>query len=244
MLVFFRSTLFFLAYVTYTLFFGLMVIGACLLLWPILPFQRRYNILTSWIDTIMSLLSACCGIKFNIIGLENIPDDPCVIMSNHQSTWETLYSYKIFRPQTTVLKRELMWIPIFGWGLAMLRPIAIDRSKKQQALKSLMLKAPAAIRDGFWYMVYPEGTRVKPDQHQAYASGSSLIACKNGFNVLPIAHNAGYCWPARRFLKYPGTITLSIGPVISGKDKKAKDLTQEVEEWIRAEQLRIGSGIS
>lgn len=164
-------------------------------------------------------------------------------MANHQSTWETLYSYKLFRPQTTVLKRELLWIPIFGWGLAMLKPIAINRSRKQQALKYLMQQAPAAIRNGFWYMVYPEGTRLNPEEHQNYASGSSLIACKNGFDVLPIAHNAGYCWPARKFMKQSGTITLSIGPTISSEGKKAKVLTTEVEEWIRSEQKNIGSGL-
>ncbi len=243
MLVILRSTVFVCAYTLYTLTFGLTLIFGCLLLWPVLPFEKRYKALTSWIDSIMWLLSVICGIKYEIKGLENIPEKPCVIMSNHQSTWETLYSYKIFAPQATVLKRELLWIPVFGWGLAMLRPIAINRSRKQQALKYLMKKAPEAIRDGFWYMVYPEGTRLKPREYREYASGSSLIACKNGFDVLPVAHNAGYCWPARTSLKYPGTITLSIGPVISSEDKKAKDLTSEVEEWIRKEQEKIGKGL-
>jgi 1-acyl-sn-glycerol-3-phosphate acyltransferase len=207
-----------------------------------MSFQQRFNFLITWVDAIMWFLSKCCGIEFKIQGQENIPKQPCVIMSNHQSTWETLYSYKIFKPQTTVLKRELLWIPIFGWGLAMLRPIAINRSKKQQALKALMQQAPDAIKKGFWYMVYPEGTRVNPDVYKEYASGSSLIACKNSFDVLPIAHNAGYCWPARKFFKYPGTITLSIGPAITSEGKKAKELTYEIETWIRTEQALIGSG--
>jgi len=243
MKIFIRSTLFLISYIIYTLFFGLIIISLCLLLWPFLSFEKRYSVITIWIDGVMWLLRVCCDIKFEILGLENIPKQPCVIMSNHQSTWETLYSYKIFKPQTTVLKRELLWIPIFGWGLAMLKPIAINRSKKQQALKYILKKAPEAIRNGFWYMVYPEGTRTEPGKQREYASGSSLIACKNNFDVLPIAHNAGYCWPARKFFKRSGTITLSIGPVIPSSNKKAKNLTKEVQTWIQSEQSRIGSGI-
>ncbi len=199
----------------------------------------RFSLITSWVSVIMKALSFFCHIEFEIKGLENIPAKPCVIMSNHQSTWETLYSYLIFKPQATVLKRELLWIPIFGWALLLLRPIAINRSKKQQALKELMIKAPAAINNGFWYMVYPEGTRVSLGEQKEFASGSSLVACKHGFDVLPVAHNAGRCWPAHRFIKQPGKITLSIGPVFSSKGKKAKDLTKEVENWIRAEQNLI-----
>lgn len=241
--LFFRSLAFYIFYISYTLIAGPVCIFICIIAWPFMSFQNRFNFLLTWVDVIMWALSLICGIRFEIKGIHNIPVHPCVIMANHQSTWETLYSYKIFKPQTTVLKRELLWIPIFGWGLSMLKPIAINRSKKQQALKYLMKKAPDAIRNGFWYMVYPEGTRVNPNEYHDYASGSSLIACKNGFDVLPIAHNAGYCWPARRFLKQPGVITLSIGATISSHGKKAKDLTKEVESWIRQEQIKIGSGI-
>lgn len=191
----------------------------------------------------MFMLSVICKIRFEVKGRENIPATPCIIMSNHQSTWETLYSYKLFSPQATVLKRELLWIPIFGWGLLLLKPIAINRSKKQQALKTLLKQAPLAIEAGFWYMAYPEGTRVPPNQSVEFASSSSLIACKNNFPVLPVAHNAGFCWPARKFLKYPGTITLSIGPLIQSEGKKAKQLTQEVEHWIKNEQKNLGSGL-
>jgi 1-acyl-sn-glycerol-3-phosphate acyltransferase len=241
--VFIRSFLFLIFYLSYTLLFGPFCLLVCILTWPFMSFNTRFNLITSWVDVVMKGLSFICGIHYEIKGLENIPDTPCVIMSNHQSTWETLYSYKIFTPQATVLKRELLWIPIFGWALLLLRPIAINRGKKQQALKQLLLKAPGAIHDGFWYMAYPEGTRVSPEKDLPFASSSSLIACKNGFPVLPIAHNAGYCWPARRFLKYPGTITLSIGPIIQSEGKKAKDLTKEVETWVKNEQANLGSGL-
>lgn len=204
-----------------------------------MSFEARFAFITSWVRVIMKALSLICGVEFEIRGLENMPSKPCVIMANHQSTWETLYSYLIFRPQATALKRELLWIPVFGWALSMLKPIAINRSKKQQALKELMIKAPDAINQGFWYMVYPEGTRIAFGQQKEFASGSSLIACKHGFDVLPVAHNAGRCWPARSFLKRPGKITLSIGPAFSSEGKKAKDLTKEVESWIRSEQAQI-----
>jgi len=204
-----------------------------------MSFETRFAFITSWVRVIMKALNIICKVEFEIKGVENIPDKPCIIMSNHQSTWETLYSYLIFKPQATVLKRELLWIPIFGWALSMLKPIAINRSKKQQALKELMKKAPAAVDQGFWYMVYPEGTRLPYGTTKEFASGSSLIACKHGFDVLPVAHNAGACWPARQFNKYPGKITLSIGPTFSSEGKKAKDLTRDVENWIRAEQLVI-----
>jgi 1-acyl-sn-glycerol-3-phosphate acyltransferase len=239
LIIFLRSFLFFLFYVAYTLIFGPVCLLVCYISWPWLSFEKRFTFITSWVDVVMKALNFICGIRFEIKGQENIPDRPCVIMANHQSTWETLYSYKIFRPQATVLKRELLWIPIFGWALRLLRPIAINRGRKQQALKYLMNKAPEAINDGFWYMVYPEGTRVAPGETVEYASGSSLIACKNGFDILPIAHNAGHCWPARKFLKYPGVISMSIGPAISSEGKKAKDLTKEVESWIRAEQQKL-----
>lgn len=241
--LFLRSLAFYIFYIGYTLIAGPICILICIIAWPFMSFQSRFNFLLTWVDAIMWALRVTCNIRFEIRGLENIPETPCVIMANHQSTWETLYSYKIFKPQTTVLKRELLWIPIFGWGLSMLKPIAINRSKKQQALKYLMKQAPVSIRNGFWYMVYPEGTRVNPGAHIDYASGSSLIACKNNFNVLPIAHNAGYCWPARTFLKYPGRITLSIGQTISSEGKKAKELTKDVELWIRKEQIRIGDNL-
>jgi len=240
---FFRSLAFYIFYIGYTLIVGPICIFICIIGWPVMSFENRFRFLLTWVDAIMWALRITCGIRFEIKGLENIPEKPCVIMANHQSTWETLYSYKIFKPQTTVLKRELLWIPVFGWGLRMLKPIAINRSKKQQALKYLLKQAPISIRNGFWYMVYPEGTRLNPGEHVDYASGSSLIACQNGFDVLPIAHNAGYCWPPRKFLKYSGTITLSIGTPISSNGKKAKDLTKEVEAWIRKEQASIAKSI-
>ncbi len=241
-LLFFRSFLFMTGLVIYTLLFGPFCLIVCYITLPFMSFEKRFSFITSWIDVIMKWLSITCNISFEVKGLENIPDKPCVVIANHQSTWETFYTYKLFKPQVTMLKQELLWIPVFGWGLKLLKPIAINRSKKRQALKMIMSEAPKAINNGFWYVAYPEGTRVPVDTHVAFASGSSLIACGGGFNVLPVAHNAGYCWPGKRFLKYPGKITLSIGPVISSADKDARALTREVELWIRKEQQTLGSG--
>lgn len=240
--LFIRSFLFLLGYIFYTLLFGPACLIVCYLAWPWMSFEKRFNFLTSWVDVIMWWLAITCRISFEIKGLENIPAKPCVVIANHQSTWETLYTYKLFKPQATVLKQELLWIPVFGWGLKLLKPIAINRSKKRQALKLLLSEAPKAINKGFWYVAYPEGTRVPVEQYVAFASGSFVIACQGSFNILPVAHNAGFCWPGKRFLKYPGKITLSIGPIISSENKTPRELTLEAETWIRKEQTLLGSG--
>lgn len=238
--MFIRTLLFYMGYFLYTLIFGPVCLIICWLSFPFTTTERRFKILTSWVDVIMFWLSLTCNIKFEVIGKENIPTIPCVILSNHQSTWETLYLYKLFKPQTTLLKRELLWIPIFGWGLKMLNPIAINRGNKSAALKQLLSEAPKKINEGYWFVAFPEGTRVGVNEVIPYASGSSLIASKGCFDVLPIAHNAGKCWPGKKFRKASGTITLSIGPVISSSGKKSKALTSEVENWIRAEQAKLG----
>jgi 1-acyl-sn-glycerol-3-phosphate acyltransferase len=199
----------------------------------------RYRIITSWTHVILLALRHICRIDFRVIGAENLPARPCVVLSKHQSAWETMAFQLIFPPQVYVIKRELLWIPFFGWGLAMLSPIAINRSAGSRAVRQMLAQGKDRIARGFWVIVYPEGTRVAPGARGNYQSSGSAIAIHGGAPVLPVAHNAGRYWGRHAFLKHPGTITVSIGRAIDSSDRKAEALTREVEAWIEAEMLRI-----
>jgi 1-acyl-sn-glycerol-3-phosphate acyltransferase len=209
-----------------------------LLTFPFGPFTR-YRIITSWTRVILLALRHICRIDFRVTGAGNLPDRPCVVLSKHQSAWETLAFQLIFPPQVYVIKRELLWIPFFGWGLAMLSPIAINRSAGARAARQMLAQGRDRVARGFWVIVYPEGTRVAPGSRGTYQTAGAAIAIHAGAPVLPVAHNAGRCWRRRAFLKYPGTITVSIGSAIDSSGRKADALTREVEAWIEAEMQRI-----
>ena len=134
------------------------------------------------------------------------------------------------------IKKELLWIPIFGWGLALNRPIAIDRSKKIRALDTLVKEGVIRLKEGRWLVIFPEGTRGNPGEMGKFQVGGAMIAAKSGYPVVPVAHNAGLFWPKNSFLKYPGTIDVVIGPVIVSNSKKARQINREVEEWIVSKQ--------
>jgi 1-acyl-sn-glycerol-3-phosphate acyltransferase len=199
----------------------------------------RYRIITSWTHVILLALRYICRIDFKVIGADNLPNRPAVVLSKHQSAWETLAFQLIFPPQVYVIKRELLWIPFFGWGLAMLSPIAINRSAGSRAVRQMLAQGRERIARGFWVIVYPEGTRVAPGTRGKYQTSGAAIAVHAGAPVVPVAHNAGRCWQRKAFLKYPGTITVSIGPAIESNGRKAEALTREVETWIEAEMQRI-----
>lgn len=205
------------------------------------PFSAltRYRIISSWARLMMLALRHICRIDFRVIGAEHIPAKPCVVLSKHQSAWETFAFQLIFPPQVYVIKRELLWIPFFGWGLAMCSPIAIDRGAGPRAARQMLAQGKDRIARGFCVIVYPEGTRVAPGTRGNYQSSGSAIAIHAGAPVVPVAHNAGRCWRRNAFLKYPGTVTVSIGPPLDSCGRKADALTREVETWIEAEMLRI-----
>jgi 1-acyl-sn-glycerol-3-phosphate acyltransferase len=181
------------------------------------------------------------GIRCRVLGRENIPPGPCVILCKHQSAWETMALQEIFPPQVWLIKRELLWIPFFGWGLAMLSPIAIDRGSGIRALRQLVTQGTDRLRRGFWVVVFPEGTRTAPGQRGRYQTGGALLATKAGVPVVPVALNAGEVWPRNAFVKHPGTVTVSIGPAIDTRDGAAGDITARAEEWIETEMQRIGT---
>lgn len=234
--VFVRSLVFAIAQIALTVVFSCIA----LLTFP-LPARTRYRIITAWSHSIVWLAAHVCGLEYRVIGREHLPAAPAVILSKHQSAWETLAFQQIFPPQVWVLKRELLRIPFFGWGLAMLSPIAIDRGNARRALEQLVTQGRQRFAQGFWVVIFPEGTRVAPGQRGEYRVGGAWLATRTGTPVVPVAHNAGTVWGKKAFLKYPGTITVSIGPAIDPNGRKADQLMQEVERWIETEVARLGT---
>lgn len=203
-----------------------------------LPALTRYRIITVWTQWVMWASRVICGIRYRIVGAENIPEEPCIILAKHQSAWETMGFQLIFPPQVWVLKKELLRVPFFGWGLAMLSPIAIDRNSRRQALQQLIEQGRQRLAAGFFIVIFPEGTRIAPGKRGKYRAGGARLAVETGTPVLPVAHNAGLCWGKNAFLKYPGLVTVSIGALIR-PDGDAETLARCVEDWIENEMQQL-----
>ena len=210
-----------------------------LLTFPLSPLAR-YRIISSWSRLIIWSATWICGIRYRVVGAENIPAEPAIILAKHESAWETLALQVVFPPQVWLLKRELLWIPFFGWGLAMLSPIAIDRSDGRRALRQTVEQGRDRLARGFCIVVFPEGTRSAPGTRGTYQAGGAWLAMQTGAPIVPVAHNAGDCWPRNSFLKRPGLVTISIGaPMRPHEGEKAAELTQRVADWIESETQRI-----
>jgi 1-acyl-sn-glycerol-3-phosphate acyltransferase len=205
-----------------------------------LPSLSRYRITSGWAHLMLYLLRMICGISYRVIGAERIPRTPSIILSKHQSAWETLAFQQIFPSQVWVLKKELLRVPFFGWGLAMTSPIAIDRSSGKAALKQIVEQGKDRLKKGFWIVIFPEGTRIAPGQKGKYRIGGAWLATHTNVPVVPVAHNAGEYWGKNALIKLPGTITVSIGPPIDPTGMEPEDLNTTVESWIEAEVERIG----
>lgn len=209
------------------------------LLLLLLPFKTRYGFVRWFAVWNVWLLKSLCGLNYEIEGQENIPANTAIIFAKHQSTWETMALQLIFPPQTFVVKKELMWVPFFGWGLAALNPIAIKRGSGRSAIKQVVRQGIERLKAGIWVVIFPEGTRVRPGQRIRYKLGGAILAAKSGYLVVPVAHNSGEYWPKKQFLKKPGTITIVIGPPIQSQDRKPEDILAEAETWIEATMDRI-----
>ncbi|MEQ1775843.1 MAG: lysophospholipid acyltransferase family protein [Burkholderiales bacterium] len=205
------------------------------------PLSRltRYRIITTWTRLVVGAATVICGIRYRVIGAENVPREPCVILCKHQSAWETMALQTIFPPQVWVMKRELLWIPFFGWGLAMLSPIAINRSSGSKALRQMAEQGRERLDAGFYIVIFPEGTRVAPGTRGTYHPGGAWLTVKTGALALPVAHNAGECWRKNAFIKHPGLITVSIGKPISPHGLTAAELNQRIEGWIESEMPKL-----
>ncbi|MCI0668565.1 MAG: 1-acyl-sn-glycerol-3-phosphate acyltransferase, partial [Methylococcaceae bacterium] len=200
----------------------------------------RYRIAQLWVSLILWLLKAICGIDHRIEGSENIPSGNAIIFSKHQSAWETISLQKIFPPQVFIIKRELLWLPFFGWALATCEPIAIDRKAGKAALRQVVDQGMRRLKSGRWVVIFPEGTRVKPGQIGRYGAGGGVLAHRSGYLVVPVAHNAGRYWPRNGFLKYPGTIRVRIGKPISPENRSANEINQAAQDWIEQQMAEIG----
>jgi 1-acyl-sn-glycerol-3-phosphate acyltransferase len=204
-----------------------------------LPPLIRYRLISGWSYLMLWWLRVTCSIRYRLIGAENIPSTPSIILAKHQSAWETLAFQQIFPPQVWVLKRELLRIPFFGWGLAMTSPIAIDRGAGREALKQLVAQGKDRLGQGFWVVIFPEGTRVAPGKKSKYHIGGAWLASYTETDVVPVAHNAGEFWGKNSFVKKPGTITVSIGQPIPSKGLTPDDLNRLVEAWIENEMKQL-----
>ena len=233
-MIFLRSFIFQLVQLVWVPIYATLI----LFVFPFKPLTR-YRLISGLAHSVMWLLRVICGIKMNVIGRENIPAQPCIILSKHQSAWETFALQVVFPPQVWVLKRELLWLPFFGWGLALTSPIAINRSKSKAAMKQLLTQGKQRLGAGFCVVVFPEGTRMKYGVRGKYKVGGALLASNSGALVVPVAHNAGKFWGRNAFLKHPGTVTMSIGPAIDPRGLKAEEINRQVEEWIEAEMVRM-----
>lgn len=219
----------------------------CVFIAPFLPFRARYRlVIQTWCRCATWLAKVVAGIHYEVHGLENIPQQPCVILAKHQSTWETFFLSALFEPLSQVVKRELLYVPFFGWAMAMLKPIAIDRSNPKAALKQLAKQGDERIKQGAWVLIFPEGTRIPPGQIGKFSRGGAALAVNAGLPVLPIAHNAGEFWPKQGWAKYPGTIQVVIGPVMHAEGEGPRaiaELNERAYAWVAQTQQQI-SGVA
>ncbi len=204
-----------------------------------LPLRWRYYWITRWCQITTWLIRYIGGVRVAVTGLENIPSTAGVVLAKHQSAWETLNLLPWFYPQSWVLKRELLKIPVFGWGLGRLDPIAINRGAGREALRQVIDQGCQKLAAGRWVVVFPEGTRVAPGERGRYQQGGALLACRAGVAVTPVAHNAGEHWPRRGLRIYPGTIQVVIGPVIETEGRAPAEVIQLTEDWIETQMAAL-----
>ena len=204
-----------------------------------LPYRAQFSIARTWARILFWMLEFLCGLKYVVEGRERIPPGNHIVMSNHSSAWETVAQFLIFPPQVWVLKRELLWIPFVGWGLKLLRPIAINRGEGHRAVNQVIDQGKSRLADGLWIIIFPEGTRVVSGETRKFGVSGALLAIASGKSVLPLSHNAGKFWARRGFVKKPGTIRVVIGEPIESLGKQPRVLNEEVKQAIEAGLARI-----
>lgn len=211
----------------------------CMLAAP-LPYNKRYFITSRWNVFVIWCAKTICGIEYEFKGYENLPDSPAIVLSKHQSAWETIFLLaNLPRPLVFVFKKEILYIPFFGWGIALLRMIPIDRKQGKNAFKQVVAHGKRRLKDGQWIIMFPEGTRTPVGQAGKYKSGGTRLAVETNTPVVPIALNSGECWPKNSFIKRPGKITISVGKPISPEGQSADGMMEQVEQWIESEMRVI-----
>jgi 1-acyl-sn-glycerol-3-phosphate acyltransferase len=229
-----RSASFMLALIVLTPLFVCVLLLLC---W--LPARLRRQFVMGWVHPVSWLIEHLLGIRYRVLGRENIPAQPCVVLCKHQSAWETIMLQKIFRLPSFVYKRELHWLPFFGWGLWLMPFVGIDRNAGKQALTQVAERGKQRLDEGYPVVIFPEGTRVPPGQKKRYKVGGAHLAAKSGAWAVPVALNSGECWGRKAFFKRPGLVTVSIGPAIDPAGLSAEDISLRVETWIENEMRRI-----
>ncbi|MBL8519957.1 MAG: 1-acyl-sn-glycerol-3-phosphate acyltransferase [Betaproteobacteria bacterium] len=229
-----RSLLFFLLSIVNTIFWGIVTVPA-----SFIHFRTGYDCARLWGVCELWMARHLCGIEYAISGRENIPSHACISMAKHQSAWETIFILCHIPRAVWIIKKELVWLPIIGWVLAGLKSIAIDRKSGKAAIEQIIEQGRDRLAQGLWISLFPEGTRVAPGKRGRYGIGGAVLAARTGAPILPIAHNAGEVWPRYSFLKYPGKVSVSIGPVIATQGREPQAIIADVEAWIEGEMARM-----
>ena len=208
-----------------------------------LPFSARirHRVIITWTWLFNFCARNICGVQYEVIGSENILQTPAIIASNHQSMWETLCFSQIFPQHVWVLKSELLKLPFFGWALRIAAPIAIDRSDGNDAMQKVLQQGNERFSQGFWIISFPEGTRLNPGERKKYKTGTARLALLLNAPVLPVAHNAGFCYPRTGLCLYPGLVTVKICPAIYPGSDDVQELTQRLETCINTELDKMNS---
>ncbi|TAK72012.1 MAG: 1-acyl-sn-glycerol-3-phosphate acyltransferase [Gammaproteobacteria bacterium] len=206
----------------------------------LLPLRYRHALIRFFLRAYIEVLKKVCHIDYQVEGLEHIPyDQGGIVLSKHQSTWETFFLPLIFHDPAVIVKRELLWIPFFGWGLAISEPISINRNDKSSAMQQIIAKGKKCLAQGRWILIFPEGTRVAPGTVGHYKLGGARLAVATQALVIPVAHNAGYRWPRRRFIKRPGTIRVVIGPPIESEGRTPEEVMHLAKTWIEETMIHL-----
>ena len=213
----------------------LVLTSICILfMYPLVPTKQLQIVTSKWIYFILQSLKKICGVRWRIKGIENIPSTPCILVSNHQGPWESLFLQTLFIPCSSIIKRELLLIPFFGWALLCLKPISLTRSNKIKSIKKVLSEGKKRLSSGFSIIIFPEGTRARPEKGiKSFSSSCSALSLRNNVPLIPICHNSGKYWKNRKFNKVPGIIDIVIGKPIESND--IKKMTAITEEWVKSQ---------
>lgn len=227
------------------LFLSVVPYGSSIIICAAINRRWIFPLAHSWARFNLWTLRVLCGLDYTVEGQEHVPDENCVVYIKHQSAFETILQF-LLTPgrQSIVLKRELMWIPVLGWALHQIRPVAIDRKAHGTAVRQVVRQGTERLREGFWIVIFPEGTRMAPGKTRRYGMSGALLASETGRPVLPVAHNAGDFWPRRGLKKHKGTIRVVIGPPIATEGKNPAAINEEAQGWIESTMARISDNYS
>lgn len=233
-----RSLLF-----TTLMFLSIPPYALALFLFRIFGFEPAYRVVLAWVRLNVWLVDVLCGLRYEVEGLERLPTEPSVALIKHSSAYETLVQLFVFPRQCWVSKRELLWTPFFGWALATMKPIAIDRRAGRSAVDQVITQGLARLAEGIWVAVFPEGTRMPPGKTRRYGLSGTLLAQQAGCLIVPMAHNAGDYWPRRGLRKKAGTVKFVIGEPVDPAGRDARAVNEEIQAWIetRVAELRAGA---